>query len=242
MAKEFESRRDVDLPATPEEVWDAVATSGGVRSWLFPTEAEPRVGGATSDGGKVTAYDPPNHFAARTEGPDGWFSAIEFRIEGKDDGTTLLRYVHSGIFVDDWEAQYDAVSQHNDFYLHTLAQYLEHFAPRVATYVGGGPGGVMGPEGSMTPDAFDKLQRALGVPEDASEGDTVTIGPEGVEGVIDYRRGNFLGIRTDSALYRFFGRNAFGGPVGMSVHDFSDGADAQSSEQKWSSWLEKTYS
>jgi hypothetical protein len=79
------------------------------------------------------------------------------------------------------------------------------------------------------------------VPEGASEGDTVTIAPEGVEGVVDYRRGNFLGIRTDAALYRFFGRNAFGGPVGMSIHDFGNGADATAAERKWSAWLAETY-
>ena len=41
MAKEFEIRREVDLPATPEEVWDAVATGPGTASWLFPEEPGP---------------------------------------------------------------------------------------------------------------------------------------------------------------------------------------------------------
>jgi hypothetical protein len=232
MGKEFEIRREVELPATPEAVWEAVATGPGTASWLFPEEPGPD---------STVEADRPRRYAVRTEGPDG-FNAVEFVIEGRGGGTTVLRYVHSGVFDEEnWDAQYDAVNQHTDFYLHTLGQYLQHFAPEAATYIGGGPGGVMGPEASTTRDAFDKLQRALGVPEGASEGDTVTIAPEGVEGVVDYRRGNFLGIRTDTALYRFFGRNAFGGPVGMSIHDFADGADAAAAERKWSGWLAETY-
>jgi hypothetical protein len=57
-------------------------------------------------------------------------------------------------------------------------------------------------------------------------------------GVVDYLRPHFLGIRTDDALYRFFGRNAFGGPVGMSVHAFGDGVEDEAS---WRAWLEKVY-
>ena len=41
-----------------------------------------------------------------------WFNALEFVIEGREGGTSLLRYAHSGIFVDNWDTQYDAVQQH----------------------------------------------------------------------------------------------------------------------------------
>ena len=174
----------------------------------------------------MLAWDPPHHFSVRAEGPDGWFNQLDYRIEARGDGA-ILRYVHSGVFDDaGWDNQYDAVNSHTDFYLHTLGQYLEHFSPRTATYVGGGAGGLMGPEASMAPDAFTRLQAALGVPEGASAGDSVRLAHDDVDGVIDYRTDRFLGIRTGDALYRFFGRNAFGGPVGMSIHHFGDGVDA----------------
>ena len=51
----------------------------------------------------------------------------------------------------------------------------------------------------------------------------------------------FLGIRTDEALYRFFGRNAFGGPVGMSVHHFGD-VDAEKAGAGWTEWIARVYS
>jgi hypothetical protein len=230
MGREFEVLREVELPGTPEQVWEAVSTEAGLGSWLFPEPV----------GEGIQAWDPPHHLAVRQEGEGGWFNALEYTVEGREGGTTL-RYVHSGIFDDaGWDDQYDAVSQHTDFYLHTLGQYLGHFAPRTASYVGDVPGGISGPEASMAPDGFDRLKAALGV-DRASEGDHVRIGiGGGVDGVLDYARGNFLGIRTAGGLYRFFGRNAFGGPVAVVLHDFS-GGDAAQTQQALKAWLDSTY-
>jgi hypothetical protein len=232
MGKEFEIRREVELPATPEAVWDAVATAPGTASWLFPEDPGPDA---------LVESDRPRRYAVRTESEDGTFNALEFVIEARAGGTAVLRYVHSGIFSDEWGDQYDAVDAHTDFYLHTLGQYLEHFSPRTATYVGGGPDGLNGPEASMAPDAFVTLQRALGVPEGASTGDRVRLAHDEVDGVIDYLTPAFLGVRTADALYRFFGRNAFGGPVGMSIHHFGDGVDAEAMSAAWERWLEGVY-
>jgi hypothetical protein len=55
--------------------------------------------------------------------------------------------------------------------------------------------------------------------------------------VIDYLRPNFMGVRSDDALYRFFGRNGFGAPVGMSNHMFNEGVDAEKTKQDWEQWL-----
>ena len=231
MGKEFEISREVELPGTPDAVFQAVATGEGNASWLFPSEG----------GGTVVNSDPPHRFTVRAEGPDGWFNQVDFRIEAHGDGA-ILRYVHSGVFdAEGWDDQYDAVNSHTDFYLHTLGQYLEHFSPRTATYVGGGPGGLQGPEASMTPDAFTKLQAALGITNGAGTGDTVHLAHADVDGVIDYRTDRFLGVRTDDALYRFFGRNAFGGPVGMSIHHFGDGVDADATGLSWENWLASVY-
>ena len=228
MGKEFEVRREVEVPATPEEVWEAVATGPGTASWLFPEDPGPD---------DAVVADRPRRYAVRTEGKDGWFNAVEFVIEGRGGKTSVVRYVHSGIFTDNWDTQFDAVNQHTDFYLHTLGQYLEHFSPKVATYVGGGPGGISGPEASMTPEAFETLKRTLGA---SAVGDRVTLPNGAGEGVVDYATANFLGVRTADALYRFFGRNAFGGPVGMSIHHFGD-IDVDAATRTWSDWLAGVY-
>ena len=85
----------------------------------------------------MTAFEPPHHLAVRAAAPDGTvMNALEYIIEARDGGTAVLRYVHSGIFTDDWDNQYDAAGQHTDFYLHTLGQYLQFFDGRPVTYVG----------------------------------------------------------------------------------------------------------
>jgi hypothetical protein len=230
MGKEFEIRREVELPATPEQVWEAVATGPGTASWLFPEEPGPN---------DIVESDRPYRYAVRTEGEGGFFNALEFVIEAREGGTAVLRYVHSGVFDDEgWENQYDAVNSHTDFYLHTLGQYLEHFSPKTATYIGGGPGGIDGPETSMTPDAFETLKRALGA---SAEGDRVSLPNGGGEGVVDYANDRFLGVRTGDALYRFFGRNAFGGPVAVSVHHFGDDVDVDAATRAWKEWLASVY-
>jgi hypothetical protein len=230
---EFDCSRDVVVPATPERAWEAVATTEGNAAWLFPNEID-------ADGAGAKAWDPPHRFAIRQAQGD-WFNALEFIIEDRGDGTSALRYVHCGVFPPEgFEAQNEAIQQHTDFYLHTLGEYLEHFDGRPVTYIGEAPGGIQGPPTSATPDAFKRLQRALGLEEPLTEGGAVRLTPEGLEpldGVVDYLRPNFIGIRTADALYCFFGRNAFGGPVGISIHSFADDVDAAAARQNWQRWL-----
>jgi uncharacterized protein YndB with AHSA1/START domain len=233
MSKEFECKRKVVLRATPEQVWDAVATTAGTAGWLFPNPIAP-------DGSGAAAWDPPNHFAVRTEQGD-WFNALDYEIEARDGSTTTLRYVHNGVFQDDWDNQYDAVQQHTDFYLHTLGEYLEHFAGRTAAYVGEAPRGIDGPASTSSPDGFVRLQAALGIDDGAQPGDRVHVQagePGPIDGVVSYRTPNFLSIRSEDSLYCFFGRNAFGAPVAMSVHAFAEGVDAAALEQAWRGWLQ----
>jgi len=232
VAREFEIRREVELPATPEQVWDALTT--GTAGWLWPMEYEPRAGGSGPWGSRVTAWDPPRHFAGRAEGENGWFNELDHVIEARDGGA-VLRYVHSGIFVDDWDNQYDSANRHTDFYLHTLGQYLRYFAGRPATYVE-----VQGPQGSTGASSFEVLRRGLGLPDDAAQGDAVRLEPRGVErldAVADYLTPQFVGLRTGDGLYRFFGRNAWGMPVGLTLHLFAGGVDQERTGSAWSGWL-----
>ena len=43
-------------------------------------------------------------------------------------------------------------------------------------------------------------------------------GLDPVDAVVDYATPNFIGVRSADGLYRFFGRNAFGMPVGLGHH------------------------
>ncbi|TNC21631.1 SRPBCC family protein [Amycolatopsis alkalitolerans] len=225
MGKEFEIEREVVLPATPEEVFAAVTT--GTANWMFPTPApEP-------DSPMVRNWEPPHRFTVRQDGEDGWFNALDFIISARDGGTAALRYVHSGIFTDDWDSQYDGASRHTDFYHHTLGQYLRYFGGKSAVYAE-----VNGPSASSFPTALESVKKSLGV---AAVDETVRLELPGLapaDAVVDYLNPYFLGLRTPDAMYRVFGRNNFGGTVDVSAHLFGGNAGA---ERAWQSYLDGVF-
>lgn len=223
MGKEFEVVFEGEFAATPEQVWQAITAEEA--AWLFPTD------GVTGD---ETVVDPPRHHISRVDGPDGFFNQLEQVIEERPGGRSHLRWVHSGVFDADWATQYDAVTQHTNFYMHTLGEYLEHFRGRPVVFAD-----IQAPDASASPRGFEALKTALGVTAATAAGDPVRADLPGVDApaVVDFIGENFVGLRTDDALYRFFGRNAFGGPVGVTVHHFG-GADAERLSRQWQEWLD----
>src|SRR6202008_3984929 len=95
--KEPSGRRSVqmqvELPGTPEEVWQAIASGPGISSWFVPTELDGR-GGCTPtshsahDGtmdslATITAWEPPPRFVAESRddmGPDDPTVATEWSV------------------------------------------------------------------------------------------------------------------------------------------------------------------
>jgi hypothetical protein len=243
MSKEFEIAREFEVDATPEQVWESFTTGTG--GWLWPMDApEPRAGGKGPFGSTVTVWDPPHRYTNRVADVEGiaqqTLNQLDYTIEPREGGRrSWVRYVHSGIFVEDWDNQYDGADKHTDFYLHTLREYLTYFAPRPVSFAT-----LNGPEASTAADALTAVVQALGLAENTAEGTTVEVrGPESrlFDAVVDYRNPYFLGLRTDDALIRFFGRNHWGAPVGISVHDFAPGADAKVNESAWQEWLNAVY-
>src|SRR5262249_36977307 len=109
---------EVEVPGTPEEVWQAIATGPGVSSWFVPTEIEERDGrpvavkahfGPGMDShATVTAWEPPHRFAAESGdlGPNAPPIGTEWIVEARSGGTCVVRVVHS-LFAstDDWDNQ-----------------------------------------------------------------------------------------------------------------------------------------
>jgi uncharacterized protein YndB with AHSA1/START domain len=112
-----------ELPGTPEQVWDAIATANGISAWFIPTDLEPRVGGAVefhmgddSSKGSITDYDAPRRIEYSE--PD-WASlgghadatvtplVTEFLVEARSGGTCMLRVVSSAFGVGaEWEQEF----------------------------------------------------------------------------------------------------------------------------------------
>jgi uncharacterized protein YndB with AHSA1/START domain len=247
MTHEFEVNKEIALDATPEEVWEAIATGPGVDSWFMGrNEIEPRVGGVTrmTMGGQaeestVTSWEPGRRLAYRTpESPEGTFMAFEYLIEGRDGGGTVLRLVHSGFLGDDWETEYEAMKVGWDMYLHKLAEYLTYFRGRTAKVVS-----AFRPQVSPSERVWEVLKGQFGLTGPVKEGDRVHFTAAGlppIEGVVDYvDLPSFLGVRTDDALYRFIHSGPQRGDVlVLGHHVFAETADEKETEQAWQSWLD----
>jgi uncharacterized protein YndB with AHSA1/START domain len=247
MAKPFEIKREMDAEASPEQIWDAIATGPGQDSWFMGhSEIEPREGGTArwSIGdftmtGTVTAWEPPRHFANRSpEGPDGTFHQFDYQIEARGPRETAIRYVHSGALGQpDWEAEYEAMSRGDPMYLQKLVEYVTFFSGRY-----GVPVNAFGPSVPDGDRAMDTFRHALGLSDDAVTGDQARLTPEGfdpIDGVVDYVSSEFLGVRTQDALYRFI--HAFEGTAMVGHHLFASGVDQTAAEEAWRAWLERTF-
>jgi uncharacterized protein YndB with AHSA1/START domain len=245
MARPFEVRKEIELEATPEEVWEAIATGPGIDAWFMGTnEVEPREGGTarmTLPGwtleSTVSVWDPPKRLVTETgKGEDGRFMAFEYIIEGREGAGTVLRFVHSGFLPDDdWETEYEALKTGDPAYLQKLAQYLKYFRGRIAI-----PISAYGPQVDRE-RAWAVFKGALGVSGDVAEGDQVRFTPNGlppIEGVVDYVSPDFLGVRTSDGLYRFI--HGLGGTVVLGHHIFSD-VDQQATERAWQTWVDGAF-
>lgn len=122
---EHRMERTYEVAATPEQVWDAIATAEGISAWMVPTRLDPQVGGAVSfdvgelaSQGIVTDFTPMTRFAyvepwPMTEEMRGWVASVagrppsdedmaavtpiatEFLIESASGGSCVVRVVSS---------------------------------------------------------------------------------------------------------------------------------------------------
>jgi uncharacterized protein YndB with AHSA1/START domain len=241
MGKSFEIENQIEVGATPEQAWQAVATGEGTDAWMMGrNEIEPREGGrirtvtpSWSQEATVTTWDPPNRFAYRTEeAEDGAFMSFDYRIEGRDKGDTSIKWIHSGMLGDNWEKEYEAMNEGDTAYFHKVGQYLTYFFGRKAT-----PVETYGPEVHDREKAMDIMREGLGLAGPVAMDEKVRLTPEGIEpidGIVEWVSPSFLGVRSDDALYRFIW--AFTGPLMVAHHIFRD-EDEKAEVEAWKSWL-----
>ncbi|GAA3960115.1 SRPBCC family protein [Actinoplanes auranticolor] len=205
MGKDFEARLDADVPATPEQVWDAVATGPGISSWFVGrTEIDGETvrtsfGAGAMPAGTVTVAQPPHRFAYRHEtGEDGRFVAYEYLIEGRAGAATVLRTVTSGFLPgDDWAEEYEAMRYGTELFFHTLTECLRWFPGRLAS-----PLTAFGPPVTDWPRTWQALHRALGLGTAPRAGDPVHTAMI-PDGVVSFTNPHTLAVRGPDAIYRF---------------------------------------
>lgn len=138
---------EVEVPGTPEQVWQAIATGPGVSAWFVPTEVEEDESGTPAKVishfgpgmdsiAAVTAWEPPHRFAATSEdlGPNAPPVASEWIVEARSGGTCVVRVVHS-LFAesDDWDNQLESWEGGWPDFFRILRLYLTYFAGQRCT-------------------------------------------------------------------------------------------------------------
>lgn len=130
---------EVEVPGTPEEVWDAIATGPGITSWFVPARVEEREGGSVvcSFGpgmdslAQITKWNPPHSFAADSRdavGPGVPPVATEWIVEAREGGTCTVRVVHSWFADSDaWDNQYEGHTHGWRSFFRVLRMYLAHY-------------------------------------------------------------------------------------------------------------------
>jgi uncharacterized protein YndB with AHSA1/START domain len=140
---EHRMERTYEVVATPEQVWDAIATADGISAWMVPTRLDPQIGGEVSfdlggfrSTGVVTDYTPNVRFAYEEPWPIDEFRdfihqvnpadddlssvtpiATEFLIESASGGSCVIRVVSSAYGSGaDWE---------NEFFAQMVAGWTE---------------------------------------------------------------------------------------------------------------------
>ncbi len=172
--KEASGRRSVqvefEVPGTPEEVWQAIATGPGMSSWFVPAELEERdgkpvtlklnFGSGMEPSAAVTAWDPPRRFAGQNEGWGGSPPiATEWIIEARAGGVCLVRMVHS-LFAstDEWDNQLEGANSGWSGFLAILRIYLKHFRGQRSAIMQ-----ITAPAAGTDAERWEALTSALGV-------------------------------------------------------------------------------
>ncbi|HYV35979.1 MAG TPA: SRPBCC domain-containing protein [Gemmataceae bacterium] len=162
---------EVEVPGTPEEVWQAIATGPGISAWFTPAMFEEQGGkpvAVTLNFGPgmesrsvVTAWDPPRKFAKEAA---GWFPgsppiATEWSVEARAGGVCVVRVVQS-LFAstDDWDQQLIGSESGWPGAFRILRLYLTHFRCQRSAFMQ-----FMAPVAGTVAEAWATMTAALGL-------------------------------------------------------------------------------
>ncbi len=260
--KEASGRRSVqvelEVPGTPEEVWQAIATGPGISSWFVPAEFEMRdgkpvavklnFGPGMESRSVVTAWEPARKWASQS---DGWVPgsppiANEWTIDARAGGTCVVRIVHS-LFAstDDWDGQLEGTESGWPAFLCTLRIYLTHFRGQRSAMMQ-----LMAAAAGTEAEAWATLTAALGVKGlHVGERWSTPAGVPAYSGVAEY-----ITQKPYDALLRLdrpkpgvaaLGAVNFGGQsmVALNFYHYGDQAAATVASETplWQSWLEARF-
>ena len=243
---------EVEVPGTPEEVWRAIATGPGISSWYVPHTVEERAGGAAHASfgpepemqipGRVAAWEPPHRIVFTGVDDTAGGLAFEWLIEARESGTCVVRLVNTGFGSgEDWDAQYDGMTEGWRLFLANLRLHLTHFAGRTATSML-----PMGVRPGTPADVWPSLTAALGIASDPPIGSRVELRPTDelhLAGTVIDKSAHRLTLLVDEPApgTAFVAAEAMGPQTGVSVwaylYDDAGAAATARDEAPWRAWL-----
>jgi uncharacterized protein YndB with AHSA1/START domain len=250
---------EVEVPGTPEQVWQAIATGPGISSWFVPTQVEERVDGrVTANFGPgmdslstITAWEPPHRFAADSRddlGPDDPTVATEWIVEARDGGTCVVRVVHSWFMEsDDWDEQYVWHTYGWLSFFRVLRLYLEQFPGQHGVLVQ-----LMGGAPEPKEAAWAALTGPLGLAE-AAVGQQVASPPEAppLAGVVAWAgqpafpEELLIRLEAPAPGIAHLVPHPMGGQVYLTIRFYLFGDDAAAAaaraEPVWQAWLAERF-
>jgi uncharacterized protein YndB with AHSA1/START domain len=247
---------DVEVPGTPEEVWEAVASGPGITAWFVPARVDGRLEGTVeldfgpgygTETARITAWDPPRRFVAEVVNQGRPTFAMEWLVEARDGGACVVRLINSGFGAGaEWDAEYDATQAGWRLFLDNLRLYLTHFPGQRCSSVL-----VNGRAAGPPERVFGDLAAALGLPAGAGQGEWVEVtAPDApaLAGVVERATGNMLTLLLEKPGpgVAFVAAEPVGdGSAHASVYTylFGDGAAerAASDEPAWRSWMQRHF-
>ena len=256
MSAERRIEVEVEVPATPEEAWAAIATGPGITAWFMPAEVEGRVGGSVvhrhetdmETSGRVTAYDAPHRFAYEESGwmPEGeqaaHVTATEFLVEARSGGSCVVRLVMSGFGEGEgWDRAIESFSSGWRQALLALRMYLTHFPGQTAASINAGDMATGDKDAIWT-----ELTGAMGLPAEPAAGQRVATAAPGapsLAGTVEQAGGRMITLLLDRPApgIGFVGAGGPGDQVYVFVRAQLFGPDAAGvaarEQQAWKAWL-----
>ena len=259
--KEASGRRsiqvEIEVPGTPEEVWQAIASGPGISSWFVPAQFEEEGGkpvavtldfGGMESRSRVTVWDPPRVFAREGEGwvPGSPPIGTEFIVEARPGGVCILRVVQS-LFAstDDWDGQLTGAEEGWPGIGRVLRLYLTHFRGQRSAILR-----VMAPVTGTPAEAWAALTGALGFKGvDAGKRWTAGAGVPTLGGVVEYRSqtpfGALLRVDKPEPGIAALGTIEFGDTVmaTLTFYLYGDQAAAAVAREtpQWQSWFQERF-
>jgi uncharacterized protein YndB with AHSA1/START domain len=226
---------EIEVPGTPEEVWQAIATGNGTTAWFTRAEIEEREGGSVvhymgggETKGVVTVWQPPHRFACESPNytPGAPALATEITVEARSGGTCIVRLVNS-LFTDaaDWDGQLESLESGWPAFLQVLRVYLAGFAGQRAAMAE-----LVGMTEGPVDRAFTGLKKALGL-SGAAVGSRVeaSAGSPPFAGVVERSDSHAVVVRMESPIpgAAVLGTADCGGPVMAWLNLYAYGSSAE---------------